>query len=155
MPADARALPRAPELLTALGFAGEAASVPFFVYPIRRWRNRSSTSCWNWGPISGSPRDAALPIAAAESLAGDALIKSLAGYRIGISISDSENLALRGLGFPKLPRKRPRRRQHSARRDDRVAASFSPLGDGAYGGDLRQGGFTSVALRVDRRLTER
>lgn len=148
---EARAISRAPELLTALALRQEADKVPYFVYPDP--------------PLAKQELDLVLELAPNLRLTTPTLLfanldqphqtagavpKALAGKTVGISISDSENLAVRGMGFPKLPGEATAP-QSSHLRDAMTEMARFLLAAGAtlaYGGDLRQGGFSLILCEL-------
>jgi hypothetical protein len=72
------------------------------------------------------------------ALAGQNLEKAAAGWRIGLSISDSADLPMRGFGPAHL-------RDAASEFARFLLAAGATL---AYGGDLRQGGFTEVLFEL-------
>ena len=150
VPLAARALPRAPELLTALALRPEAETVPFFVYPDP--------------PLAKQELDLVLELAPNLRLITPTMLfanpaqlpqtvmpgKSFAGWRVGISISESENLAQRGMAFPRLPDEKAAPPSPHLRDAMTEFARFLLAGGAtlAYGGDLRQGGFTFVLFEL-------
>ena len=152
VPDDVRALPRAPELLTALALRQEADQVPFFVYPDP--------------PLAKQELDLVLELAPNLRLTTPTLLfanplrqdridstglgKALEGWRIGISISESENFAQRGLGFPRLADEKAAPPSPHLRDAMTEFARFLLAGGASlsYGGDLRQGGFTRVLFEL-------
>jgi SLOG cluster2/TIR domain len=152
IPPAARALSRAPELLTALALRADGDQVPYFVYPDPPLAKLELDLILELAPnlrlttptlLFANPKQP-------DELAGNCLAKTLAGRTIGISISDSENLAIRGMGFPKLPGEKfaP---PSAHLRDAMTEFARFLLAAGAtlaYGGDLRQGGFTLVLCEL-------
>lgn len=140
VPDTVRALPRAPELLTCLALRAESDKVPYFVYPDPPLAKQELDLLTELDPnlrlttptlLLASPLK---PLA----LAGQNLEKAAAGWRIGLSISDSADLPMRGFGPAHL---------------GDAAAEFARflLAAGAtlaYGGDLRKGGFTEVLFEL-------
>ncbi|HAB18876.1 MAG TPA: TIR domain-containing protein [Verrucomicrobiota bacterium] len=150
VPAGVRALARAPELLTALALRTEADQVPFFVYPDPPLAKQELDLVLDLAPNLRLTTPTLLFANPVGSDNPQLLAKSLTRRRVGLSISESENLAQRGLGFPRLP-------------DEKAAPSSPHLRDSmtefarfllaagatlAYGGDLRQGGFTVVLFEL-------
>jgi SLOG cluster2/TIR domain len=152
VPPEARALSRAPELLTALALRPDADKVPYFVYPDPPLAKQEIDLVLELAPnlrlttptlLFANPKHP-------DELAGNRLGKVLSKRTIGISISDSGNLAVRGMGFPKLPEEMSAPPSAHLRDAMTEFARFL-LAAGAtlaYGGDLRQGGFTQVLLEL-------
>ncbi|MES2921924.1 MAG: TIR domain-containing protein [Verrucomicrobiota bacterium] len=152
IPPAARALSRAPELLTALALRADADQVPYFVYPDPPLAKLELDLILELAPnlrlttptlLFANPKQP-------DQLSGNQLAKSLLGRAIGISISDSGNLAVRGMGFPKLPEEKSAPPSAHLRDTMTEFARFL-LAAGAtlaYGGDLRQGGFTLVLCEL-------
>ena len=152
IPPEARALSRAPELITALALRPVADQVPYFVYPDPPLAKLEIDLVLELAPnlrlttptlLFANPQQP-------DQLAGDHLGKTLLGRTIGISISDSENLAIRGMGVPKLPGEKSAPPSAHLRDAMTEFARFL-LAAGAtlaYGGDLRQGGFTLVLCEL-------
>jgi hypothetical protein len=140
IPETVRALPRAPELLTGLALRAESDKVPFFVYPDPPLAKQELDLLTELDPklrlttptlLLAKPKQ---PLA----LAGQRLEKAAADWRIGLSISDSPDLALRGFGLAHL-------RDAAAEFARFLLAAGATL---AYGGDLRQGGFTEMLFEL-------
>jgi len=140
VPATVRALPRAPELLTCLALRADKNKVPYFVYPDPPLAKQELDLLTELDPnlrlttptlLFAKPSD---PLA----LAGKNLEKAAAGWRIGLSISDSVDLPPRGFGPAHL-------RDAASEFARFLLAAGATL---AYGGDLRQGGFTEVLFEL-------
>lgn len=152
VPPSVRALPRAPELLTALALRSVAETVPFFVYPDPPLAKQELDLLLELAPNLRLITPTLLFANQAQLAQGDAAApaKGLAGWRMGISISESENLARRGLGFPRLAEEKtappsPHLRDALTEFARFLLAAGATL---AYGGDLRQGGFTIVLFEL-------
>jgi len=140
IPGTVRALARAPELLTCLALRAESDKVPYFVYPDPPLAKQELDLLTELDPnlrlttptlLFAKPSQ---PIA----LAGQNLEKAAAGWRIGLSISDSADLPMRGFGPAHL-------RDAASEFARFLLAAGATL---AYGGDLRQGGFTEVLFEL-------
>jgi hypothetical protein len=152
VPEAVRALPRAPELLTCLALRAQTGKVPYFVYPDPPLAAQEVELLSELDPnlrlttptfLFANPKH---PLA----LTGESLTKAAAGWRVGISISNSPDLALRGFGLPKLASEKEA--PPSAHlRDAMVEFARFLLAAGttlAYGGDLRAGGFSEVLFEL-------
>lgn len=152
VPATVRALPRAPELLTALALRNEAETVPFFVYPDPPLAKQELDLVLELAPSLRLTTPTLLFANAGrqDQIGTAALGRVLADWRVGISISESENLAQRGMGFPKLSgEKAAPPSPHLRDAMTEFARFFLAAGATlAYGGDLRQGGFTLVLFEL-------
>jgi hypothetical protein len=104
VPDAVRALPRAPELLTGLALRAETAKVPYFVYPDPPLAAQEVELLTELDPSLRLTTPTFLFANPTQPLAltGESLTKAAAGWRVGISISNSPDLALRGFGLPKL-----------------------------------------------------
>jgi hypothetical protein len=107
VPPKARALARAPELLTALALRSEADKVPFFVYPDPPLAKQELDLVLELAPnlrlttptlLFANPQQP-------NELASAALAKTLAAWKVGISISDSEKSRAAWLGGPQTARR--------------------------------------------------
>ncbi len=139
-PAAVRALPRAPELLTCLALRTESAQVPYFVYPDPPLAKQEAELLTELDPNLRLTTPTLLFAMPSEpvTFADQGLARAAAGWRIGLSVSDSPDLAARGLGSAHL-------------RDAATEFARFFLAAGAtlaYGGDLRQGGFTEVLFEL-------
>jgi SLOG cluster2/TIR domain len=152
VPEAVRALPRAPELLTCLALRAETEKVPYFVYPDPPLAAQEIELLSELDPnlrlttptflFADPTQPAAMP--------GEFLAKALAESRVGISISNSPDLALRGFGLPKLANEKEAPLSAHLRDAMGEFARFL-LAAGttlAYGGDLRGGGFTEVLFEL-------
>jgi hypothetical protein len=84
------------------------------------------------------------------ALTGESLTTASPGWRVGISISNSPDLALRGFGLPKLAGEKEAPPSAHLRDAMGEFARFL-LAEGttlAYGGDLRSGGFSEVLFEL-------
>jgi hypothetical protein len=152
VPEAVRALPRAPELLTGLALRAETAKVPYFVYPDPPLTAQEVELLSELDPNLRLTTPTLLfahptqPLA----LAGQSLTQAAAGWRLGISISNSPDLALRGFGLPKLAGEKEAPPSAHLRDAMGEFARFL-LAAGttlAYGGDLRAGGFSEVLFEL-------
>jgi hypothetical protein len=153
VPEAVRTLPRAPELLTCLALRAESDKVPYFVYPDPPLAKQELDLLTELDPnlrlttptlLLASPLQ---PLA----LAGQNLEKAAAGWRIALSVSEagrsiSKELSLSGDSYLTL-----RGFSHAHLQD--AAAEFARflLAAGAtlaYGGDLRQDGFTELLFEL-------
>ena len=140
VPATVRALPRAPELLTCLALRADKNKVPYFVYPDPPLAKQELDLLTELDPNLRLTTPTLLFAKPSEplALAGKNLEKAAAGWRIGLSISDSVDLPLRGFGPAHL-------RDAASEFARFLLAAGATL---AYGGDLRQGGFTEVLFEL-------
>ena len=140
VPDTVRALPRAPELLTCLALRAESEKVPYFVYPDPPLAKQELDLLTELAPNLRLTTPTLLFARPSQplALAGQNLEKAAAGWRIGLSISDSADLPMRGFGPPHL-------RDAAAEFARFLLAAGATL---AYGGDLRQGGFTEVLFEL-------
>ena len=139
-PSTVRALPRAPELLTCLALRSESAQVPYFVYPDPPLAKQEADLLTELDPNLRLTTPTLLFAMPSEpvTFADHGLARAAAGWRIGLSVSDSPDLAAQGLGSAHL-------------RDAATEFARFLLAAGAtlaYGGDLRQGGFTEVLFEL-------
>lgn len=140
VPEAVRALPRAPELLTCLALRAESKKVPYFVYPDPPLAKQELDLLTELDPNLRLTTPTLLFAKPSQpvALAGQNLEKAAAGWRVGLSISDSADLPRRGFGPAHL-------------RDAATEFARFLLAAGAtlaYGGDLRQGGFTEVLFEL-------
>jgi len=135
-----RALPRAPELLTSLALRTESRQVPFFVYPDPPLAKLELDLLTELDPNLRLTTPTLLFARPSQplALAGQNLENAAADWRIGLSISDSADLPVRGFGPAHL-------RDAAAEFARFLLAAGATL---AYGGDLRQGGFTEVLFEL-------
>ncbi len=140
VPDTVRALPRAPELLTCLALRAESGKVPYFVYPDPPLAKQELDLLTELDPNLRLITPTLLFARPSQplALAGQNLEKTAAGWRIGLSISDSADLPMRGFGPAHL-------RDAAAEFARFLLAAGATL---AYGGDLRQGGFTEVLFEL-------
>jgi hypothetical protein len=140
VPDTVRALPRAPELLTCLALRAESDKVPYFVYPDPPLAKQELDLLAELDPKLRLTTPTLLFAKPSQplALAGQNLEKAAAGWRIGLSISDSADLPLRGFGPAHL-------RDAASEFARFLLAAGATL---AYGGDLRQGGFTEVLFEL-------
>jgi hypothetical protein len=140
IPETVRALSRAPELLTCLALRAESEKVPYFVYPDPPLAKQELDLLTELAPNLRLTTPTLLFARPSQPLAltGENLEKATAGWRIGLSISDSSDLPMRGFGPPHL-------RDAAAEFARFLLAAGATL---AYGGDLRQGGFTEVLFEL-------
>ncbi|HMG04718.1 MAG TPA: hypothetical protein VK581_04605, partial [Chthoniobacterales bacterium] len=140
IPETVRALPRAPELLTCLALRAESEKVPYFVYPDPPLAKQELDLLTELAPNLRLTTPTLLFARPSQPLAltGQDLEKAIAGWRIGLSISDSSDLPMRGFGPAHL-------RDAAAEFARFLLAAGATL---AYGGDLRQGGFTEVLFEL-------
>ena len=140
VPDTVRALPRAPELLTCLALRAESEKVPYFVYPDPPLAKQELDLLTELDPNLRLITPTLLFARPSQplALAGQNLEKAAAGWRIGLSISDSADLPMRGFGPAHL-------RDAAAEFARFLLAAGATL---AYGGDLRQGGFTEVLFEL-------
>jgi len=140
VPDTVRALPRAPELLTCLALRAESGKVPYFVYPDPPLAKQELDLLAELDPNLRLITPTLLFARPSQplALAGQNLEKAAAGWRIGLSISDSADLPARGFGPAHL-------RDAAAEFARFLLAAGTTL---AYGGDLRQGGFTEVLFEL-------
>jgi hypothetical protein len=140
VPDTVRALPRAPELLTCLALRAESEKVPYFVYPDPPLAKQELDLLTELDPNLRLITPTLLFVRPSQplALAGQNLEKAAAGWRIGLSISDSADLSTRGFGPAHL-------RDAAAEFARFLLAAGATL---AYGGDLRQGGFTEVLFEL-------
>jgi hypothetical protein len=140
VPDTVRALPRAPELLTCLALRAESDKVPYFVYPDPPLAKLELDLLTELDPKLRLTTPTLLFAKPSEplALAGQNLEKAAAGWRIGLSISDSADLPMRGFGPAHL-------RDAASEFARFLLAAGATL---AYGGDLRQGGFTEVLFEL-------
>jgi hypothetical protein len=140
VPDTVRALPRAPELLTCLALRAESDKVPYFVYPDPPLAKQELDLLTELDPNLRLTTPTLLFAKPSEplALAGQNLEKAAAGWRIGLSISDSADLPMRGFGPAHL-------RDAASEFARFLLAAEATL---AYGGDLRQGGFTEVLFEL-------
>jgi SLOG cluster2/TIR domain len=152
VPEAVRALPRAPELLTCLALRAETGKVPYFVYPDPPLAAQEIELLSELDPNLRltTPTflfaDPTQPVA----MPGEFLAKALAEWRVGISISNSPDLALRGFGLPKLANEKEAPPSAHLRDAMGEFARFL-LAAGttlAYAGDLRAGGFAEVLFEL-------
>jgi hypothetical protein len=153
VPDEVRALPRAPELLTSLALRSESGQVPFFVYPDPPLAKLELDLLTELDPNLRVTTPTLLFARPSQPLAmaGRNLEKAAAYWRIALSVSDagrsvSKELSMSGDSYLML-----RGFSHTHLRD--AAAEFARflLAAGAtlaYGGDLRQGGFTEVLFEL-------
>ena len=139
-PDTVRALPRAPELLTCLALRAESDKVPYFVYPDPPLAKLELDLLTELDPNLRLTTPTLLFARPSQplALAGQNLETAAAGWRIGLSISDSADLQMRGFGPAHL-------RDAMAEFARFLLAAGATL---AYGGDLRQGGFTEVLFEL-------
>jgi SLOG cluster2/TIR domain len=140
VPDKVRALPRAPELLTCLALRAESDQVPYFVYPDPPLAKLELDLLIELDPNLRLTTPTLLFARPSQpfALAGQKLEDAAAGWRTGLSISDSADLPLRGFGPAHL-------RDAAAEFARFLLAAGATL---AYGGDLRQGGFTEVLFEL-------
>ncbi len=140
VPDTVRALPRAPELLTCLALRAESDEVPYFVYPDPPLAKQELDLLAELDPKLGLTTPTLLFAKPSQplALAGQDLEKAAANWRIGLSISDSADLPMRGFGPAHL-------RDAASEFARFLLAAGATL---AYGGDLRQGGFTEVLFEL-------
>ena len=140
VPDTVRALPRAPELLTCLALRTDSDKVPYFVYPDPPLAKQELDLLTELDPNLRLTTPTLLFAKPSQplALAGQNLEKAAAGWRIGLSISDSADLAMRGFGPAHL-------RDAASEFARFLLAAGATL---AYGGDLRQGGFTEVLFEL-------
>jgi hypothetical protein len=140
VPDAVRALPRAPELLTCLALRAESEKVPYFVYPDPPLAKQELDLLTELDPNLRLITPTLLFARPSQplALAGKNLEKAAAGWCIGLSISDSADLPMRGFGPAHL-------RDAAAEFARFLLAAGTTL---AYGGDLRQGGFTEVLFEL-------
>jgi hypothetical protein len=140
VPDTVRALPRAPELLTCLALRAESEKVPYFVYPDPPLAKQELDLLTELDPNLRLITPTLLFVRPSQplALAGQNLEKAAAGWRVGLSISDSADLPARGFGPAHL-------RDAAAEFARFLLAARTTL---AYGGDLRQGGFTEVLFEL-------
>lgn len=140
VPDTVRALPRAPELLTCLALRAESKQVPYFVYPDPPLAKQELDLLTELDPNLRLTTPTLLFARPSKplALAGQELEKALAGWRIGLSISDSADLPMRGFGPAHL-------RDAAAEFARFLLATGATL---AYGGDLRKDGFTEVLFEL-------
>ena len=140
VPDTVRALPRAPELLTCLALRAESDRVPYFVYPDPPLAKQELDLITELDPKLRLTTPTLLFARPSQplALAGQNFEKAAAGWRIGLSISDSADLPLRGFGPAHL-------RDAASEFARFLLAAGATL---AYGGDLRQGGFTEVLFEL-------
>lgn len=152
VPRTVRALPRAPELLTALALRNDAEDVPFFVYPDPPLAKQELDLVHELAPKMRltTPTLLFANLGRDDRIEGAALAEALAGWRVGISISESENLAEHGMGLPKLIDEKAAPPSPHLRDAMTEFARFLLAANAtiAYGGDLRQGGFTQVLFEL-------
>jgi hypothetical protein len=140
VPDTVRALPRAPELLTCLALRAQSDKVPYFVYPDPPLAKQELDLLTELDPNLRLTTPTLLFAKPSQplTLAGQNLEKTAAGWRIGLSISDSADLPVRGFGPAHL-------RDAASEFARFLLAAGATL---AYGGDLRQGGFTEVLFEL-------
>jgi hypothetical protein len=140
VPTTVRALPRAPELLTCLALRAESDKVPYFVYPDPPLAKQELDLLGELDPKLRLTTPTLLFAKPSQplTLAGQNLEKAASGWRIGLSISDSADLEMRGFGLAHL-------RDAASEFARFLLAAGATL---AYGGDLRQGGFTEVLFEL-------
>jgi hypothetical protein len=140
VPATVFALPRAPELLTCLTLRAESHEVPYFVYADPPLAKQELDLLTELDPNLRLTTPTLLFANSVQplALAGKNLEKAAAGWRIGLSISDSADLEMRGFGPSHL-------RDAASEFARFLLAAGATL---AYGGDLRQGGFTEVLFEL-------
>jgi hypothetical protein len=141
VPDTVQPLPRAPELLTSLALRGTSEKVPYFVYPDPPLAKQELDLLTELDPnlrLTTPTLLFARPPSQHPALAGQDLEKMASGWRIGLSISDSADLPLRGFGPAHL-------RDAASEFARFLLAAGATL---AYGGDLRQGGFTEVLFEL-------
>lgn len=140
VPGTVRALPRAPELLTCLALRAQSQDVPFFIYPDPPLAKQELDLLTELDPNLRLTTPTLLFARPSKplALAGQELEKALAGWRIGLSISESADLAVRGFGPAHL-------RDAAAEFARFLLAAGATL---AYGGDLRKDGFTEVLFEL-------
>ena len=152
VPDAVRALPRAPELLTGLALRAETGKVPYFVYPDPPLAAQEIELLTELDPSLRLTTPTLLFANPARPLAstGEVLAKAAAGWRVGISISNSPDLALRGLGLRKLAGEKEAPSSGHLRDAMCEFARFLLAGGTtlAYGGDLCTGGFTEVLFEL-------
>ena len=100
VPDTVRALPRAPELLTCLALRMDNDKVPYFVYPDPPLAKQELDLLIELDPNLRLTTPTLLFAKPSQplALAGQNLEKAAAGWRIGLSISDSADLGMRGFG---------------------------------------------------------
>jgi hypothetical protein len=140
VPTTARALPHAPELLTCLALRAESDKVPYFVYPDPPLAKQELDLLGELDPKLRLTTPTLLFAKPSQplTLARQNLEKAASGWRIGLSISDSADLEMRGFGLAHL-------RDAASEFARFLLAAGATL---AYGGDLRQGGFTEVLFEL-------
>jgi hypothetical protein len=140
VPDTVRALPRAPELLTCLALRAESDKVPYFVYPDPPLAKQELDLLAELDPKLRLTTPTLLFARPSQplALAGQNFEKAAAGWGIGLSISDSSDLPVRGFGPAHL-------RDAASEFARFLLAAGATL---AYGGDLRQGGFTEVLFEL-------
>lgn len=139
-PETVRALPRAPELLTCLALRAESKKVPYFVYPDPPLAKQELDLLTELDPNLRLTTPTLLFVKPSRplALAGQNLEKAASGWRIGLSISDSADLPVRGFG-------RAHQRDAASEFARFLLAAGATL---AYGGDLREDGFTEVLFEL-------
>jgi hypothetical protein len=135
-----RVLSRAPELLTCLALRAESDKVPYFVYPDPPLAKQELDLLGELDPKLRLTTPTLLFAKPSQplTLAGQNLEKAASGWRIGLSISNSADSEMRGFGLAHL-------RDAASEFARFLLAAGATL---AYGGDLRQGGFTEVLFEL-------
>lgn len=140
VPTTVRVLSRAPELLTCLALRAESDKVPYFVYPDPPLAKQELDLLGELDPKLRLTTPTLLFAKPSQplTLAGQNLEKAASGWRIGLSISNSADSEMRGFGLAHL-------RDAASEFARFLLAAGATL---AYGGDLRQGGFTEVLFEL-------